>query len=98
MLDGVDVEVPLDALGTVVVIRNDDKPGVIGEVGTILGRHGINIGAFALGRAQRWGGRRDQPRSAAGRRHAERRRHRRTAIGEPAIREVKLVTLGTGAA
>ena len=45
MLDGVDVEVPLDALGTVLVIRNDDQPGVIGEVGTILGRHGINIGA-----------------------------------------------------
>ena len=27
-----------------------DKPGVIGEVGTILGRHGVNIASFALGR------------------------------------------------
>jgi D-3-phosphoglycerate dehydrogenase len=50
MLDGVDVEVPLDGLGTVLVIRNEDRPGVIGEVGTILGRHNINIGSFALGR------------------------------------------------
>ncbi len=48
-LDGVEVEVPLDE-GTMIVIRNSDQPGVIGEVGTILGRHGINISTFALGR------------------------------------------------
>ncbi len=48
-LDGVDVEVPL-VEGSLLVIRNEDQPGVIGEVGTILGRHGINIGSFALGR------------------------------------------------
>ena len=50
-LDGVDVEVPL-VDGSLLVIRNDDRPGVIGEVGTILGRHGINIGSFALGRRE----------------------------------------------
>jgi len=33
-----------------IVIRNDDQPGVIGEIGTILGRHGVNIANFALGR------------------------------------------------
>ncbi len=48
-LDGVEVEVSLEA-GTMIVIRNNDQPGVIGEVGTILGRHGINISTFALGR------------------------------------------------
>ena len=48
MLDGVTVEAPLD--GTLVVIRNSDQPGVIGEVGTVLGRHKINIATFALGR------------------------------------------------
>jgi len=47
-LDGVEIEVPLD--GTLFVIRNNDKPGVIGEVGTILGQNGINIATFALGR------------------------------------------------
>ena len=48
LLDGVRVEAPLE--GTLVVIRNNDQPGVIGEVGTILGRHRINIATFALGR------------------------------------------------
>ena len=35
----------LDALprGTVVLIYNDDVPGVIGAVGTCLGRHQVNI-------------------------------------------------------
>jgi D-3-phosphoglycerate dehydrogenase / 2-oxoglutarate reductase len=36
-----------------LVIANDDQPGVIGEVGTILGRHQVNIANFALGRNQR---------------------------------------------
>jgi D-3-phosphoglycerate dehydrogenase len=48
LVDGVDVEAPLEQ--TLVLISNDDQPGVIGEVGTILGRHGINIANFALGR------------------------------------------------
>lgn len=47
MLDGIEVEVPL--AGTLIVIRNDDTPGVIGEVGSILGRHRVNIITFALG-------------------------------------------------
>jgi D-3-phosphoglycerate dehydrogenase len=45
---GVAVEAPL--AGTMIIIANDDQPGVIGEVGTILGRHGVNIASFALGR------------------------------------------------
>ncbi len=45
---GVNVEAPLG--GTMLIIANDDQPGVIGEVGTILGRHGVNIANFALGR------------------------------------------------
>lgn len=47
-LDGVEVEAPLE--GTLIVIRNRDQPGVIGEVGSVLGRHRINIATFALGR------------------------------------------------
>src|SRR3954468_4543328 len=45
---GVNVEAPLG--GTLLIICNDDQPGVIGEVGTILGRVGVNIANFALGR------------------------------------------------
>ena len=48
LVDGIGVEAPLE--GTMIVIRNNDQPGVIGEVGTILGRHGVNIANFALGR------------------------------------------------
>jgi D-3-phosphoglycerate dehydrogenase len=46
--DHVSVEAPLE--GAMIVIQNQDTPGVIGEVGTILGRHGVNIANFALGR------------------------------------------------
>jgi len=47
-IGGVSVEAPL--VGTMLLIANDDQPGVIGEVGTILGRHRVNIASFALGR------------------------------------------------
>jgi len=45
---GVNVEAPL--AGTLVIISNEDQPGVIGQVGTILGTQGVNIASFALGR------------------------------------------------
>jgi D-3-phosphoglycerate dehydrogenase len=34
-----------------VVVRNDDRPGVIGMVGTILGRAGVNISDMDVGRS-----------------------------------------------
>jgi len=48
LLDGVVVEAPLE--GTMIVTCNTDQPGVIGRVGTILGRYDVNIATFALGR------------------------------------------------
>ena len=48
LVDGIAVEAPLE--GTMIVIRNHDQPGVIGEIGTLLGRHRVNIANFALGR------------------------------------------------
>jgi D-3-phosphoglycerate dehydrogenase len=50
LVDGVPVEAPLS--GAQIVIKNYDQPGVIGAVGTVLGRHGVNIANFALGRGQ----------------------------------------------
>jgi D-3-phosphoglycerate dehydrogenase len=47
-VDGISLEAPMG--DTLLVIANQDKPGVIGEVGTILGRHGVNIASFSLGR------------------------------------------------
>jgi len=49
---GIYCEVPL--AGNLVYTRNADVPGVIGHVGTVLGRNNINIANFSLGR-------RDQP-------------------------------------
>jgi D-3-phosphoglycerate dehydrogenase / 2-oxoglutarate reductase len=47
-VDGIAVETQLS--GTMLIIRNDDTPGVIGQVGTILGDAKINIASFVLGR------------------------------------------------
>src|SRR5262249_20988597 len=49
-IDGIPLEAQLD--GTILYIRNHDEPGVIGFVGTTLGKHGVNIATFALGRRE----------------------------------------------
>jgi D-3-phosphoglycerate dehydrogenase len=46
--DRIDIETPLE--GNLLVCRNQDVPGVIGKIGSILGEHGVNIANFALGR------------------------------------------------
>jgi D-3-phosphoglycerate dehydrogenase / 2-oxoglutarate reductase len=48
-IDGIPLEAELE--GTILYLRNDDKPGVIGQVGTTLGQLGVNIATFALGRS-----------------------------------------------
>jgi D-3-phosphoglycerate dehydrogenase len=48
-IDDIDVEAPLK--GVILYIRNQDVPGVIGRVGTLLGERQINIANFALGRS-----------------------------------------------
>ncbi len=48
MVDDHDVEVPPSR--HLLVVRNDDRPGMIGVVGTTLGAHGVNIANMALGR------------------------------------------------
>ena len=42
MLDDCRMEIVPE--GDLVVLRNQDQPGVIGKVGTMLGNHGLNIG------------------------------------------------------
>ncbi len=41
--------------GTVLAITNDDKPGFVGEIGTLLGKNGVNIAEMTLGRRQEGG-------------------------------------------
>ena len=47
-INDIDIEAPLR--GIILYIRNQDVPGVIGRVGTILGNRNVNIANFALGR------------------------------------------------
>jgi D-3-phosphoglycerate dehydrogenase len=39
---------PVDLL---LVVRNVDKPGIVGKLGTILGDHSVNIANMSLSRA-----------------------------------------------
>jgi len=48
--DGIELEAPLE--GTLLLTRNRDVPGVIGQIGTALGSLGLNIATFALGRRE----------------------------------------------
>lgn len=50
MVDGFEVDVPPSE--HMIVVRNDDRPGMVGHVGTVLAEQGINIADMALGRSQ----------------------------------------------
>lgn len=49
-IDGIYCETTLS--GTLTFMKNNDVPGVIGHVGTVLGNNGINIANFSLGRQE----------------------------------------------
>jgi D-3-phosphoglycerate dehydrogenase len=42
------VEIPI--AGPLLMLNNSDKPGIVGHLGTLLGRHNINIASMSLGR------------------------------------------------
>ena len=49
-VDGTAIEVhPTDVI---LVVRNTDKPGIVGKLGTILGQHEVNIANMSLSRAE----------------------------------------------
>jgi D-3-phosphoglycerate dehydrogenase len=49
-IDGIALEAQLG--GTILYVRSRDEPGVIGQIGTLLGQQGVNIATFALGRRE----------------------------------------------
>ena len=49
-VDGIPCEVALS--GHLLFFKNEDVPGVIGWIGTVLGKNGINIANFSLGRQE----------------------------------------------
>jgi D-3-phosphoglycerate dehydrogenase len=91
-IDGIPLEAQLD--GTILYLRNNDEPGVIGNVGTTLGKLGVNIATFTLGRREATRGaeavslvRLDGDASSAV----------LDAMGKiPAITQAKLIHLGSG--
>lgn len=52
-LDGFDLE--LDADGILLFFRYQDRPGVVGTIGTILGQTGVNIAAMQVARREAGG-------------------------------------------
>jgi D-3-phosphoglycerate dehydrogenase len=49
------VKVEADLAGDMLYVVNEDAPGFIGRLGTVLGEAGINIGTFHLGRVEAGG-------------------------------------------
>ena len=49
------IPVEADFPDTLLYLRNYDKPGFIGDLGSLCGRHGINIATFHLGRREEGG-------------------------------------------
>ena len=47
-IDGFDIEVPLK--GDMILFKNSDVPGVIGNIGSTLAKHNVNIADFSLAR------------------------------------------------
>ncbi|MEN7535749.1 phosphoglycerate dehydrogenase [Aurantiacibacter flavus] len=50
---GIGIEADLE--GHMLYVVNEDAPGFIGRVGSLMGEHGINIGTFHLGRRETGG-------------------------------------------
>jgi D-3-phosphoglycerate dehydrogenase len=42
------VEIPIT--GTLLLLNNADKPGIVGHLGSLLGKHQVNIASMSLGR------------------------------------------------
>ena len=57
MVDDHTVDVP--PAKHMLVVRNDDRPGMIGHVGSVLGEAGMNIADMAVGRSPEGVGRAD---------------------------------------
>ncbi len=41
--------------GVVFILENRDRPGIVGHVGTLMGRHGVNIASMSLSRNEAGG-------------------------------------------
>ena len=53
MIDGSDAEVVPE--GYILMITNRDVPGIVGQIGTLLGKNNVNIAGMTLGRDRKGG-------------------------------------------
>ena len=53
ILNGLDVDVMPESGSYMLVCDNEDRPGMIGRIGTLLGQHDINIRSMQVGRRGR---------------------------------------------
>jgi len=52
-IDGFSVEAAPN--GCLLICYNEDKPGIMGHIGTVLGKEGVNIASMTLGRRKKGG-------------------------------------------
>ena len=50
-INDLDIDIVPDPSGFLLVCENEDRPGMIGSLGTLLGAHDINISAMRVGRS-----------------------------------------------
>ncbi|MCX7886302.1 MAG: ACT domain-containing protein, partial [Verrucomicrobiae bacterium] len=50
-----DMPVEVVPSGVLFIIHNQDRPGVVGWIGTVMGKHGVNIANMSLGRDREGG-------------------------------------------
>jgi D-3-phosphoglycerate dehydrogenase / 2-oxoglutarate reductase len=50
-----DFRVELEPEGYILIVSNEDRPGAVAQLSTLLGTWGVNIAGMALGRAQKGG-------------------------------------------
>jgi D-3-phosphoglycerate dehydrogenase len=50
-------DMPVEAVphGVLFIMSNKDRPGIVGWIGTIMGKHGVNIASMSLGRDKEGG-------------------------------------------
>ena len=55
-------DMPVEAVpvGVLFMMRNKDRPGIVGWIGSIMGKHGVNIASMSLGRDKAGGQQHDR--------------------------------------
>ena len=50
-----DLHIDFGPEGYILVLSYEDRPGMVGKIGTVLGRHNVNIASMHVGRREKRG-------------------------------------------